>query len=185
MTKKNILLKKFLEMLKQAGKEMIDENCFKLEIAGSDNSKQFERSYCYELYHHLKSLMKDVFPLKLHPEINKANHPIISVSVGKVIPDFIIHEPNEMDQNLIVIEVKPYRNGNIKGMEEDVEKLNGFIKNAGYYRGIMYIFSNENLREPPDRIKSEMMYLRRNVGNKLLFVWHGGPGLEPNIVTFD
>ncbi|RLI89488.1 MAG: hypothetical protein DRO98_00890 [Archaeoglobales archaeon] len=52
-----------------------------------------------------------------------------------------------MDENLVVIEVKSIKRAtenNFVQLKNDIKKLKEFIGNAGYYRGIMFIFGNAN-----------------------------------------
>ena len=92
----------FLKCLMKAIQN-IDAHYFKLPVAENGELIYRERVYCYELYHQLRLLLGDDFPYKLHGEVDKANHPIIK---DEKKPDFIIHVPGEMKQNLVVIEVK-------------------------------------------------------------------------------
>jgi hypothetical protein len=88
----------------------IDAHYFQLTVARNDELIYRERVYCYELYHQLRLLLGDDFPYKLDGELDKRGHAIISD--GKK-PDFVIHVPGEMGQNLVVIEVKTV---NVKGL---------------------------------------------------------------------
>jgi len=181
---KKELFDDFFNFLKLAGKDMNDKKYFRLEIAGSVNSKQFELNYCFELYHKIRSKMDENYPLTINGEVDKRGHEIISNLVGDVRPDFIVHKPKSMNQNLVVMEVKPFKNGTIDDLDEDVNKLKKFIYKAKYFRGIMLVFSNENIDDPPDNIKEKMKFLKGRIRSKLLFVWHGGVGFEPKILNF-
>src|SRR4030043_1988755 len=93
----------FMQCLMKAG-EKIEPHYFQIPTAGSDELIYRERVYCYELYHQLRIALGDDFSYKLDGEVDKAGH--LSIRGGKK-PDFIVHIPDEMDRNLVVIEVKP------------------------------------------------------------------------------
>jgi len=104
-------LKEFLRALKEASGN-IGEYYFKVAMANLKGYRFRERVYCYELYHRLRlALPPDaIFPYTLQGEMDKDGHPIIHKVVGAVKPDFILHKPGTMNDNLLVIEVKPLKN---------------------------------------------------------------------------
>jgi hypothetical protein len=164
----------FLECLIKAIKKM-DTHYIQLPVAGSDEPIYRERVYCYELFHQLRCALGDDFPYKLHGEVDKAKHPIIR---NKKKPDFIVHEPGNMS-NLVVIEVKPVTvKDKIEKLREDFKKLKRFISEANYYRGIMLIYGsgNDNL---PQNIKKEIKCFK---DKKIITLWHYKPNEEPKII---
>ncbi len=79
------------------------------------------------------------FGYRLDGEADKSGHPIIKKYAGKVIPDFIVHIPESMEQNLVVMEVKPIV-GAKKGIIKDVNNLSKFLRpGIDYYRAIFLI----------------------------------------------
>ena len=95
----------FIECLIEAtGK--IESHYFQLPVAGDERPIFRERVYCYELYHQLRCTLVDDFPYVLDGEVDKAGHPILRTELGAKKPDFIVHMPGQMDQNLVVIEVR-------------------------------------------------------------------------------
>jgi len=62
-----------------------------------------------------------------------------------VYPDIIIHRRGDDQDNLLVIEVK--KNGNHKGKDFDIKKLNAFIKDLNYKFGIYLEFDNTEISE--------------------------------------
>ena len=165
----------FLKCLMKAIQN-IDTHYFQLPVAGSDELIHRERVYCYELYHQLRYTLGDDFPYKLDGELDKRGHLIIS---GGEKPDFIIHVPGKMEQNLVVIEVKPVTVKNrIEKLREDFEKLGRFISEANYYRAIMLIYGNVNCNLPQN-IKQEIENIQ---DKKIITLWHYKPNKKPKIM---
>jgi len=158
----------------------IDSHYFQIPVAGVERPIFRERVYCYELYHQLRGVLGDDFPYKLDGEVDKGGHPIIRPALGAKKPDFIVHVPMQMDQNLVVIEVKPInaRRRDIKG---DIETLRKFLDKAEYYRAIMLIYGNID-NELPKRFQIEIDNLPRKYEQRLLFLWHREPGERPLVV---
>lgn len=173
----------FIEGLRKAAARVAD-HCFELPIATKKGSKKAfrERVYCYELYHQLRIVLGDRFPYKLHGEVDKSGHEIVP---GKKKPDFIIHDPGDMDKNLAVIEVKPANvTNNIEDLEKDLKTLEIFLgKKVKYYRGIMLVYS-EHREKIPENILSMVTDYSKKLGNRILLMWHNGCYTEPDIIYF-
>ena len=155
----------------------IDAHYFQLPVAKNDELIYRERVYCYELYHQLRLLLEDDFPYKLDGELDKRGHAIIS---GGKKPDFVIHVPGEMGQNLVVIEVKTLVavKSDINKLRNDFEKLGRFISEAKYYRAIMLIYGNAN-DNLPQNIKQEIESIQNK---KIITLWHYKPNKKPRII---
>ncbi len=169
----------FLRCLAEAGPKM-DAHYFQIEVAGSDNSTFRERVYCYELYHQLRNALEDEFPYKLDGEIDKAGHPSIS---GAKKPDFVVHEPGEMNRNLLVVEVKSLTGAqadNMRGLSKDLDTLQEFVRSAKYHRGVMLVYS-DGADDLPHRIISKVEEAREQE-DRILLVWHRGSGESPEVV---
>jgi len=164
---------RFIEYLMKAAAR-IESHYFQLHIAGAERPIFRERVYCYELYHQLRVVLGNDFPYKLDGEVDKDGHPIIRPALGAKKPDLIVHVPRQMNQNLVVIEVKPInaKRSDIKG---DIEVLKKFIDKAEYYRAIMLIYGNVN-DELPKPYQIEVDDLPRKYEQRLLFLWHREPG---------
>ena len=136
--------------------ENMDEHYIQLPVAGKAEKKESiyrERVYCYELYHQLLCVLDKKFPYKLHGEVDKAGHTIIRNAKK---PDFIIHQPGNMENNLVIIEVKPITvKDRINELKEDIKTLKWFLNEANYYRAIALIYGNEN-GDLPNNIKKEV-----------------------------
>lgn len=168
--------RQFLKCLMKAIKN-IDTYYFQLSVAGSDQLIYRERVYCYELYHQLRLLLGDDFPYKLDGELDKRGHLIIS---GGKKPDFVIHVPGKMEQNLVVIEVKTVNvKDKINELRKDFGKLKMFISNANYYRAIMLIYGNIKNDDLLPKIKQEVESVRRE---HILVLWHYELNKKPKII---
>ena len=156
----------FMDSLGRAGK-MVGRHYFEITVAGSNETINRERVYCYELYHHLRNVLGDDFPYKLDGELDKINHPIIYDKIGAKKPDFVVHIPGDMARNLVVIEVKPIST-RIDRFRDDLNTLQLSLSNAEYYKAIMLIYGDDESNSI-DRIKEEF---RAFSNEKLLLIWH-------------
>ena len=91
-----------------------------------------ERTYCYELYHQLRSLGIQEHDFTIHAEIDKRGHK----GYDGINPDFVIHTPGS-DGGLMVIEVKI--NPAEKGMSDDIRKLNDMVGTHNYQYGVFVL----------------------------------------------
>lgn len=116
----------------------IDDYYFELPTA--DGSKKWrERHYTYELYHQMRKIWLDDCPLFISGEIDKSRHNCLKeLDAGEPKPDFLIHEPGNMDNNYAVMEVKT-QNAEGGGIDNDMNKLQTF-RRIGYDWAIYLIF---------------------------------------------
>jgi hypothetical protein len=154
----------------------IDAHYFQLIVAGNEEPIYRERVYCYELYHQLRCMLRDGFPYKLNGEVDKNGHPLIRNAKK---PDFLIHQPGDMEHNLVVIEVKPVTvKDRISELREDIKTIKWFLNNANYYRAIMLIYGNVN-GSLPENIKTEI----ENISDgRMLILWGSAPYIKPEII---
>jgi len=173
---KNQDFQQFLKCLMKAIQN-IDTHHFQMHFTGSVELKYRERVYCYELYHQLRLLLGDNFSYKLDGELDKQGHAIIS---GKKKPDFVIYIAGKMEQNLVVIEVKPVTvKDHIKELKKDFDKLKMFITSEiSYYRAIMLIYGSVNGDLPPN-IRQEIEKVH---DEKIIIFWHDSPNKKPKII---
>ena len=163
----------FINSLEQACKQ-IEHHYFKITVAPQGEFIHRERVYCYELYHQLRSILGDSYPYKLDGELDKASHPIISEQIGAKKPDFIVHVPGTMENNLIVVEVKPISE-RISRLKEDLETLHLFMSKAKYYRAIMLVYGADEIGNI-EIIKTELISYN---SNQLYLYWHKEPRRKP------
>ena len=171
---KDQCFKQFFEFLMKAAQN-IDSHYFQLPVADSDEPIYRERVYCYELFHQLRCELGDGFPYKLHGEVDKAGHPIIRKNRK---PDFIVHEPGQMS-NLVIMEVKPITvKEKIEDLRSDFAKLKFFVSEANYYRAIMLIYGSIN-GDLPLNIKQE---IKKIDNEKIITLWHDSLYEQPKII---
>jgi len=168
----------FLRCMGEAGRR-IDSHYIKLDVAGSAKQIYRERVYCYELYHQLRCVLGDSSLYELNGEVDKAGHPIIQKALGAKKPDFIVHVQGEMGRNLVVIEVKPLTvKNNLDELRKDLKSLKGFLDEAHYHMAVMLIYGDGTC-DLPQEIRSELKNL---CDERILLVWHRGPGERPAVV---
>lgn len=110
----------------------VDEIYFQLKVSGIEHAKFLERVYCYELYHQMRIRWPKV-PHSLTGEIDKSGHPRVREGIlNRSKPDFTIHIPGSMENNLLVIEVKA-RDPVDADVLRDLEKLTAFREYAEYH----------------------------------------------------
>jgi len=166
--RKEIYFNYFIKSLNNAAKNM-DPHYFQIPVAGEGEDELYrERVYCYELYHQLRLELGDSFPYKLYGEVDKSGHPIIREAKK---PDFIVHEPGNMDNNLLIMEVKSIVGAkNENGLNTDLEKLRLFLDEYKYYRAIMLIYGSEN-GKLTDKIETKISEVKAD-NPDIRFAWH-------------
>ena len=123
----------------------IPEKYFKLSVATNNENKPTsiyrERVYCYELYHQMRTISPDYIlnGCLICGEVDKSGHPL---KIKDCIPDFLVHHPGNMSNNLVIIEVKALKNSSIE-IEGDLEKLIIFQRDYHYIDGF-YLFYGDN-----------------------------------------
>ena len=108
---------------------------FELPVAGQRDAIYRERVYCYELYHQWRSRWRNDFAYSLGGEIDKSGHPVIR---GGSKPDFLVHVPGNMGNNLLVVEVKPATASRRK-MADDLVKLCRFRRTPIDYSDAFFL----------------------------------------------
>ena len=179
---------KFNEALQCATKSM-NHYYFKIAMANLRKYRFRERIYCYELYHQLRLTLR-CFPYTLHGEMDKIGNPFIHREIGALKPDFILHEPGTIENNLVVMEVKPLNNTNKPQLKKDLDTLTKFI-DLGYYRAVHLIYGS--LRRDYGGIskiirtyKEYMDPARLNTyRGKLLLYWHRNIGESATIYDWE
>jgi hypothetical protein len=179
MPEKEKHFRKFQEILQWATKSM-HQYYFRIAMANLRGHCFRERVYCYELYHQLR-LSLQCFPYTLQGEMDKNGNPIIHREISAVKPDFILHEPGTMKNNLVVMEVKPLNNANRPQLKKDLYTLTRFL-DLGYYRAIHLIYGS--LRSDDGGISKIIRTYREYMNptrlnayrGKLLLYWHRNNG---------
>lgn len=163
----------------------VGEKYFQLPVAGKDDAIYRERVYCYELYHQWRSLWIADCPHYLDGEVDKTDHPIIQ---GNAKPDYIVHIPDDMKNNLLVVEVKP-ANANEGRMVDDLKKLAQFrSKPASYHAAyfLIYGLATTNWGTLKERLLNEMTKDEISaVRSGVICLIHERAGVRAQIVSWE
>jgi hypothetical protein len=85
----------------------------------------------------------DGTPFFLNGEVDKRAHPILAqLGADGVTPDFLVHQPGNMQGNSAIIEVKPAR-GAPAGILKDIQILSLFRLRVGCERAIYLIYGDD------------------------------------------
>lgn len=150
----NDISQKCLEILEQ-GITAVEEKYFHFPISSNNQMMQIyrERVYCYELYHQIRILQKQMScDLKQQIDINgepdKRGHIWINNGCN---PDMIFHKAGTMTKNYLVVEVKNNLNGKLKnnenkpdGVYKDFINLYYFIAQYQYQKGCFHLYGLES-----------------------------------------
>lgn len=122
------MIEDFFSLLKDATAE-IREEFIHLPVADheQENKEYRERVYCYELYHQFRCISSFIsWEYNINGELDKSGHPLMRGEyVEGRTPDFLVHEPGDMGNNLVVLEVKPVSTHR-EGLRTDLKKLTAF-----------------------------------------------------------
>lgn len=128
----------FDDLLERATQQ-VSHDYFQVPIAGRANPIYRERVYCYELYHQLRTIWPDYSGFSLGGEVDKSGHPLIrGNSLDNRKPDFLVHVPGSMQNNFVVMEVKPI-SARKTSIQKDIRTLSAFVTHANYERAL-YLF---------------------------------------------
>jgi hypothetical protein len=116
-------------------------------------SKYLERPFAYEFYHALRELIEqekvNIGGRVIQAEVDKRYQHYFSTGV---IPDFIIHEPNNTKRNFAVIEFKLA--SNTSELKKDFRKFEGFKSFLNYENAIEIIIGDsDEIRKATGTIK--------------------------------
>lgn len=123
----------------------IDRNYYSLQTAS--NIKPIirrERIFCYELYHRMRCIQEakpEEYKFKINAEPDKRGH---SEFNGEN-PDFIFHQQETMNNNLLVLEAKTHSEKNKNDIEKDFLKLKCFIQCYMYKWGAFLYFGGNQV----------------------------------------
>ncbi|MGO9246200.1 MAG: hypothetical protein ACLP0A_14175 [Verrucomicrobiia bacterium] len=164
-----------IELVK-TGLTQVKPGYFKLKTTYEPSGIVRERVFCYELYHKVRSMMKDDDALSLNGEIDKRGHRDFKKRDQKN-PDFVFHIPGEFAGNTVIVEVK----GSVKdpsGILKDFAVLLRFIKEYQYLAGI-FILYNHSFSELVNALGGDLVRLSRTEEAESVYVLCiQGPGGE-------
>jgi hypothetical protein len=129
-----------------------------------------ERPICYEFYHHLRKLIesgKIIFQGVVQAEPNKRYQHYTVLGRGGKQPDFIIHIPDDTENNLAIIEFKMANR--IKDLKHDLEKLSNFGRGELTYKYLIeVVIGNKNsLAQAGEFIRS---WHDSNTGEEIIII---------------
>ena len=150
----------FSEILRTAT-ESIDPRYFDFYIDGEEHPIYRERVYCYELYHQMRCRWPKETPYLLNGEVDKRGHKLLAKKGAALyVPDFLVHTPGRMAGNSIIMEVK-HSWTNDDGIENDLVKLDLFIRDVDYKRAIYLVYGKEADSDFILRIQNIAFSMRR------------------------
>lgn len=180
-------MENFPDILREATAN-IEAEYFQLPVAEVDGPVYRERVYCYELYHQLRERWPDGRPYSLSGEVDKQGHPQFrGNNLDGTKPDLLVHKPGDMNENAVIIEVKPI-NGRTEGIEKDLKTLTAFRSTANYQAGYLLIYgtngSLQRVREIAERCTECVSSGEIDTG--LITLWHhASPGDAAQSVPWD
>lgn len=144
----------------------IEAPYFRTEQHGSDREISIERIYCYELYHQIRSILTEHGldrKYVLHGEYDKSRTGLVKQILGSGYkPDFIVHKPGNLDDDILVMEVKRI-DGNLRKMVDDLSKIKTFMScKTRYRKGLMLVFGEEDAERQIDAM----------ISDNTIILWH-------------
>ena len=158
--------KKYLDLLIEAVK-CVDKEYINISINSKNKKilKHYERIFCYELYHQLRSKQEkspDDYVIWGEP----IKRSFSDIAKGKM-PDFLIHKPGTND-NLLIVEVK-MKNSLDSGVDDDFEKIENYLENNNYQIGV-FICIGLSTDETREKIKNKLKDKYNNFCGKEVFL---------------
>jgi hypothetical protein len=176
-----------------------------------------ERTYAYELYHQLRLEQERVgykdFVIHAEPQkqrtrffrsiierlINENDDPNKTDFQKSIMPDMLVHVPNDIDANIAMLEVKAEKRqpGKIpengqpwRGFAKDIKVIKEFLGGGdgaqGYYKGISLLYKTDCGFNSENEIKDSYTgIIKGTLGDawkeyqdRILLLWHREPGSE-------
>jgi len=177
-----------------------------------------ERTYAYEFYHQLRKFQDELNynDFTIHAEPQKARtkflHRIlerleeerlenehIDDFQKRVMPDLLVHVPDNLNENVAIVEIKPDKglSWDRKGIKKDIRVLKEFVSGGndddGYYKGILLLYSTSNGFNDAEIIKKNYSeIIKDTLGNnwydysqKIDLLWHHKVGTQPKNITWE
>ena len=163
-----------------------------------------ERTYGYELYYQLRNLQEKAgyneFTIHAEPQkrrteffknilerLSQTSHESQDEEFQKrVMPDLLVHLPNNIDGNIAILELKPEKGTASEGFRKDIRVLKEFIDGGdgvqGYFRGISLLYyTHHGLSNTEDVKNLYSESIKRTIGDnwqeyqdKIILLWHPG-----------
>ncbi len=174
-----------------------------------------ERTYSYELYHQLRCAQEEFryteFAVHAEPQKQRTHffrcilerlkseneNPDQDDFQKSVMPDLLVHIPNNINMNIAMVEVKPEKRqpGKLpkkgqpwKGFAKDIRVIKEFLDGGegarGYYKGISLLYKTDHGFDSEDEIKESYAgIIKGTLGgswkdyqDRILLLWHSAPG---------
>lgn len=150
----------------------VDSKYFKIKTTYSIDEIVRERVFCYELYHQIRLILGDDFPLMLHGEIDKRGHSDFDLHDRKN-PDFIFHSPGTHEGNSVVAEVKGKLSDEIR---KDFEKIFLFVSRYNFSAGVFLLY-NHGIEDLISEFEDMIAYFaHRREADKVFIITVSRPG---------
>jgi hypothetical protein len=127
---------------------LVDHKFFQLKTTYEPSGIVRERVFCYELYHQLRKIIGDDYPLTLNGEIDKRGH-IDFAKKDRKNPDFVFHIPGRHEGNTLILEVKGVVS---KDLNKDFKTIITFLAKYRYQAGVLLLY-NHTLSELVTELK--------------------------------
>jgi len=172
---RHLMIEQFNYILREATSS-IQQEYFQLPVARRETPIYRERVYCYELYHQIRSRWPVSSGFSIGAEVDKSGHPIIrGNNLDYVKPDFIVHVPEDMGNQLLVMEVKP-ANGRTEGIKKDLTTLSAFLRRGFYENAYYLIYGAIDVEGFSDRLRTVLGDDNDFLIEKITFWHHPEPG---------
>jgi hypothetical protein len=174
-----------------------------------------ERTYAYELYHKLRSAQEEsgYTEFAIHAEPQKQRTQFLRSIIERlksenddpgqndfqksVMPDLLVHVPNDINMNIAILEVKPEKRkpGKLpekgqpwRGFAKDIRIMKEFLDGGqdvqGYYKGISLLYKTDHGFDSANEIKESYAgIIKGTLGDswedyqdRILLLWHSAPG---------
>lgn len=121
--------------------------------------RHWERVFCYELYHKVKSKIEQEITKEHNVEYWKniiftaelqkqklsemtLSHLDLEQLEHRYIPDFLFHSIDNSDNQELIVEVKTKKNLDYQSIKKDLEKIHQFLVRYRYKRGLFIADNN-------------------------------------------
>jgi len=113
----------------------------------------YERMFQFELYHQIK--MQNIEQTDLTPEFKKESKYFrenpFSETIGNYIPDLLIHNFNNRENQNIAIEIKSINRNNMNSIYNDIKKLMCYCHNSAnalnYRIGLLILYDGDFIKK--------------------------------------
>lgn len=202
------LFNQFREILLEAAPK-IEKRYWQFDAFGLDHVGYMERTYAYEMYCRMRKVQdeKGHNDFTIHGEPEKARtefflkirERLLSEKAEdenekqfqkRVMPDFLVHIPYDINGNICIVEIKPEKGKITEGFKKDIRVIKEFVDGAeninGYYAGVSVLFNTVDGFNNLEKLISEYSEAIKKVlgehfelyKEKIYLFFHEFPGSE-------